>query len=534
MNKRSFKSENQASLKRNAIICGLLMVAILVLYWRVINYEFVNYDDDLYITENLYVQKGVTWEGTKWAFSFNNVVYFHPLSWLSHMLDVQLFGMAPGLHHLTSVLFHIANTILLYLFFNRMTGAAWRSALVAMLFAVHPINVESVAWVAERKSVLSAFFWMLTMYSYIRYVEQPGVLRYLWILIFFSLGLMGKPMLVTLPFVLLLLDFWPLDRINLQTHRNTDQGKANAGILAIFQTNIRNRFILEKIPLFAVSLVAIFISSIAVERLGITLSYESKPISLRLSNAVVSYFKYLAKIFWPSDLTFLYPYPRTLPTLQIIGSALILICITTGVLMKLRKAPFLGVGWFWYLGTLIPVTGLIQAGFWPAMADRFAYLPTIGIFIIVVWGISGLVKNWRFEKKLLSAAAVVTTIMLMTATWVQLGFWRNSNVLFKHALEVTENNYLVHNNLGNIYFRQGELDKAIHHYSESLRINPSFALAHNNLGAAMLRSGKIEEAIFHFRQAIILEPGNIDAQRNLKKLLKFKDLKLKAQQQQKL
>jgi hypothetical protein len=527
MNKRSFKSDNQANLKRNAIICGLLLVAILILYCRVINHEFVNYDDDLYITENPYVQKGITWEGTKWAFSFNNVVYLHPLSWLSHMLDVQLFGMAPGRHHLTSVLFHIANTILLFLLFNRMTGAAWRSAFVAMLFAVHPINVESVAWVAERKSVMSTFFWMLTIYSYIRYVEQPGVLRYLWILLFFSLGLMSKPMLVTLPFVLLLLDFWPLDRIDPKKHRDNDQRKANAGIFATFQMKISNRLILEKIPLFAVSLVAIFLSSIAVERLGITLSYVSKPISLRLSNAVVSYIKYLGKIFWPSDLTFLYPYPRTLPALQIIGSALILICLTTWVLMKLKKAPFLGVGWFWYIGTLIPVIGLVQAGFWPAMADRFAYIPAIGVFIIVAWGIPGLLKNWRYEKKLLSAAAVVTTIMLMAATWVQLGFWRNSTVLFKHALEVTENNYLVHNNMGNIYFRQEELDKAIHHYSESLRINPSFALAHNNLGAAMFRSGKIEEAIFHFRQATILEPGNIDAQRNLNKLLKFKDVTLK-------
>lgn len=527
MNKISFKSENQANLKRDTIICGLLMVAILVLYWQVINHEFVNYDDDLYITENLYVQKGITWEGIKWAFSFNDVVYLHPLSWLSHMLDVQLFGMAPGRHHLTSVLFHIANTILLFLLFNRMTNSAWCSAFVAMLFAVHPMNVESVAWVAERKSVLSAFFWMLTIYSYIRYVEQPGVLRYLWILLFFSLGLMSKPMLVTLPFVLLLLDYWPLNRIDLKKNRGADPQKPNAGIFATFQTKINNRLILEKIPLFCVSLVAILLSSIAVERLGITISYVSKPIGLRLSNAVVSYIKYLGKIFWPLDLTFSYPYPRTLPALQIIGSALILICLTTWVLMKLRKAPFLGVGWFWYIGTLIPVIGLVQAGAWPEMADRFTYIPAIGLFIIVAWGISGLVKNWHYEKKLLSAAAVVTTIMLMAATWVQLGFWRNSTVLFKHAIEVTENNYLVYNNLGNIYFRQGELDKAIHHYSESLRINPSYALAHSNLGAAMFRSGKIEEAIFHFRQATILEPGNIDAQRNLNKLLKFKDSTLK-------
>lgn len=529
MNERVLKSENYSDLKRDAIICGLLMAAILLVYCRVINHEFVNYDDDLYVTENSTVQKGITWEGIKWAFRFNKVGYLHPLSWLSHMLDVQLFGMVPGRHHLISVLFHLANTILLFMVFNRMTGAVWRSAFVAILFGVHPINVESVAWVAERKSVLSTFFWMLTIYGYIRYVEQPGVLRYLWILLFYILGLMAKPVIVTLPFVLLLLDFWPLDRIAPRTRSGADPRKPTAGILTAFQTNISNRLIIEKLPLFALSLVTIFLSSVSIERLGISLSYETKPISLRLSNAVISYVNYLGKVFWPSDLTFIYPYPRTLPTLQIIGSAFILLCITIGVLIKLRKVPFWGVGWFWYLGTLIPVIGLVQAGFWPAMADRFAYLPAIGLFIIVAWGISGLLENWHSKKKLLSAAAAGAIILLMTATWVQVGFWQNSLTLFSHAVEITENNYMAHNNLGNIYFRQGKLDLAVKHYSEALRINPGFALAHNNMGAAMLRSGKIEEALFHFRQATILEPGNIDAQRNLNKVLKFKDATMKKQ-----
>ena len=524
-----FKSENHADLMRKAIICGLLMAAILLVYYRVINHEFVNYDDDLYVTQNVNVQKGITWEGIKWAFSFNNVVYLHPLTWLSHMLDVQIYGMRSGWHHLTSLLFHLANTMLLFWVFNRMTGAAWRSGVVAILFAIHPINVESVAWVAERKSVLSTFFWMLTILSYIRYVERPGSMRYLLILLVFVLGLMAKPMLVTLPFVLLLLDYWPLNRMKFKSSGSIDKQKSRERMLPIFEKNITSRLILEKLPLFAVSLVTIFLSSISVERLGITLSYESKPITLRLTNAVVSYVDYLGKVFWPSDLTFIYPYPRTLPTLQIIGSAFILLCITIGVLIKLRKVPFLAVGWFWYLGTLIPVIGLVQAGFWPAMADRFAYLPAIGLFIIVAWGISGLAENWHSKKKLISAAAAGAIILLMTAAWVQVGFWQNSLTLFKHAIEVTENNYMAHNNLGNIYFRQGKLDQAVKHYSEALRINPGFALAHNNMGAAMLRSGKIEEALFHFRQATILEPGNIDAQRNLNKILKFKDANMKKQ-----
>ena len=524
-----FKSENHADLMRKTIICGLLMAATLLVYYRAINHEFVNYDDDLYVTQNVNVQKGITWEGIKWAFSFNNVVYLHPLTWLSHMLDVQIYGMRSGWHHLTSLLFHLANTMLLFWVFNRMTGAAWRSGVVAILFAIHPINVESVAWVAERKSVLSTFFWMLTILSYIRYVERPGSMRYLLILLVFVLGLMAKPMLVTLPFVLLLLDYWPLNRMKFKSSGSIDKQKSRERMLPIFEKNITSRLILEKLPLFAVSLVTIFLSSISVERLGITLSYESKPITLRLTNAVVSYVDYLGKVFWPSDLTFIYPYPRTLPTLQIIGSAFILLCITIGVLIKLRKVPFLAVGWFWYLGTLIPVIGLVQAGFWPAMADRFAYLPAIGLFIIVAWGISGLAENWHSKKKLISAAAAGAIILLMTAAWVQVGFWQNSLTLFKHAIEVTENNYMAHNNLGNIYFRQGKLDQAVKHYSEALRINPGFALAHNNMGAAMLRSGKIEEALFHFRQATILESGNIDAQRNLNKLLKFKDANMKKQ-----
>jgi len=405
-----------------------------------------------------------------------------------------------------------------------MTGAAWSSGVVAILFAVHPINAESVTWVAERKSVLSTFFWMLTLWSYIRYVERPGSMRYLWILLFFILGLMAKPMLVTLPFVLLLLDYWPLDRMKFKTSSAADKQKPKDGIIPAFQKKITNRLILEKIPLFAISLITIFLSSMSVERLGITLSYESKPIALRLANAVVSYSQYLEKIFWPRDLAFIYPYPHAVPVLQIIISIILLLSITTVLLLKWRSTPFFVVGWLWYLGTLVPALGLIQAGFWPAMADRFAYIPAIGLFVIVTWGISGLAKNWYYKKTILSAATSVTMILLMAATWVQVGFWHNSLTLFKHAIEVTANNYMAHNNLGNIYFRQGELDKAVNHYSEALRINPGFALAHNNMGAAMLRSGKIEEAIFHFREAIILEPDNLEALRNLQKALKLRSL----------
>jgi len=504
------------------LICLFLAIAVFIVFWQVKDHAFITYDDDEYVMNNIYVQKGLTLNGVRWAFGFNDVSYWHPLAWLSHMLDVQLYGMDAGGHHLTSVLFHLASCILLFLIFRRMTGAVWRSAFVALLFAIHPLNVESVAWVAERKSVLSTFFWMLAMYSYVRFAEQPGTLKYLWILLFFILGLTAKPMLVTLPFVLLLLDFWPLGRMNAGAQAMVGSQKSENETPFAFQIGILPRLIFEKLPFFFLAAIATFWSSVSVRRLGIVLSGESKPIGLRAANAMVSYVKYIGKLFWPLDLTFIYPYPRTIAAWQVIASVLILMSLTIGVLIKLRKAPFLAVGWFWYLGTLIPVIGLVQAGFWPAMADRFAYIPAIGLFIIVAWGISGLVKNWYYKKTLLSAAAVVTLIFLMAVAWVQVGYWRNSTLLFEHALDVTANNYLVHNNLGNLYFRQGEIEKAIKQYAESLRINPGFALAHNNLGAAMLRTGNIEKAISHFQIALRLKPDDEDFRNNLNKTLVHK------------
>jgi hypothetical protein len=524
MKKSGFKLNKPINRKRDIIICVLLAASILLIYGQVIHHEFVNYDDDLYVTKNVHVQNGLTWGGIKWAFSLNEVVYLHPLTWLSHMLDVQLYGMDPGWHHLTNVWFHIVNCILLFLILKRMTGEAWCSAFVAALFAIHPINVESVVWVAERKNVLSTFFWMLTLWCYIRYVAHPGIARYFWAFLFFILGLLTKPMLVTLPFALLLLDFWPLGRMQADKLFAVEKQRPEDGFFRIFQISIPNRLILEKIPFLAVSLVAIFLSSLSVHRLGIVLTYESNPVGIRIANAMVSYIKYLGKIFWPTNFAFIYPYPHTLPVWQVFGAVLLLICLTIFVLLKIKTAPFGGVGWFWYLGTLVPVLGLVQAGFWPAMADRFIYIPAIGIFIIIAWGASRRVNLGYQGKTVLSAAAVVIFILLMTLTWAQVGIWRNSTSLFQHAIKVTENNYMVHNNLGNIYFNQGLLDEAVKHYSESLRINPAFALAHNNLGAAMFRSGKIEDAIFHFRQAALLEPGNLDAYRNLKKMLRLRDL----------
>jgi hypothetical protein len=489
----------------------LLVLATLVAYWQVLDHSFITYDDDLYVTNNSYVLQGLNLISIKWAFSLNDAFYWHPLTWLSHMLDVELYGLNSGMHHSTNLIFHALNSILLFFVFNRMTGKLWRSAFVAACFALHPLNVESIAWVAERKNALSTLFWILTILSYTLYVERPGQLRYLSVVLCFILGLMAKPMLVTLPFVLLILDFWPLNRWRLGS---TD-----------FKLSASWHLLIEKIPLFALAFLSILVSSLSVYRLGIVTSVNLKPLGLRIANALISYVNYLGKMLWPGNMAFLYPYPLTVSVWQTIGSGFLLLFFSTTFLINLRKTPYLGVGWLWYLGTLVPVIGLVQAGFWPAMADRFTYVPAIGIFVIIAWGLPDLLAGWQSGKKILFSAAAVVLLFFMTMTSAQVKYWRDSKALYKHTLEVTKNNYLVHNNLGNVYFRNRQLPEAVYQFSEALRINPGYALAHNNLGASLILMGNIEKAIFHFQEAIKINPGLKDAQNNLKKTLAFKQKK---------
>ena len=491
----------------------LLVLATLVAYWQVMGFPFITFDDDLYVTSNYYVLQGLNPSSIKWAFSLNDTVYWQPLTFLSHMLDIELYGLNSGMHHLTNLIFHILNSLLLFFVLKRMTGALWRSAFVAACFALHPLNVESVAWLAERKNVLSTFFWMLTMLSYTLYVERPGHLRYLSLVSCFLLGLMVKPMLVTLPFVLLLLDFWPLNRWRFG-------GIDSRLCIPSWQ------LLLEKIPLFTIAFLSIWISTLSLYRLGAVTSVQLKPFGLRISNALISYVNYLGKILWPVNLAFLYPYPITVSVWQAIGLGFLLLGFSAAFLIKLDKAPYLGVGWLWWLGTLVPVIGLVQVGFWPAMADRFTYVPAIGIFVMIAWGLPRLLTGWQFRKKILGTAAAVVLIFFMTMTSFQVRYWRDSKELYEHALRVTQNNYLAHNNLGNIYFRNRQFPEAVHQFSEALRINPTYALAHNGLGAALIRMGNIEKAIFHFQEAIKLNPGLAIAQNNLRKALAFKREKI--------
>ena len=357
------------------LICLGLVISILLCYWQVRNYEFINFDDDLYVTDNRNVQAGINRSGIKWAFSFEdkNKTHWHPLSWLSHMTDIQLYGMNPGQHHLTNVIFHIFNTLLLFFVLYRMTGKVWQPAIVAALFGVHPLNVESVAWVAERKNVLSTFFFMLTLLAYALFSEKPNTFRYLLIVIFFIFGLLSKPMLVTLPFVLLLIDIWPLGRIELLQPGNK-------------RWCILGRLILEKIPLFILSGLSTFLGSASLQGLGSYISLQTAPMTLRLSNALVSYVKYMGKMIWPHNLAVFYPFPKIIPIYQTLGAFILLVWVSFMFFAAFKRRPYLTIGWLWFLGTLVPVIGLIQVGLWPALADRWAYLPMIGLLIIATWG----------------------------------------------------------------------------------------------------------------------------------------------------
>jgi len=511
------------------LICIFLVFITFCLYAQVKDHSFITYDDDLYVTKNFHVQNGLTGENIAWAFSFNDVFYWHPLTWLSHMLDCQLYGLNAGMHHLTNLILHIINSLFLFLVFKRMTGATWRSAFVAVLFALHPINVESVAWVAERKNVLSSFFWLLTMLAYVHYTKRPTFYRYLPVFLFFVLGLFSKPMLSTLPFLFLLIDYWPLGRVEFGKLCINKDGKIDKFIFLTQKGSHPFSLILEKIPLLLLSSVSILVSSASLHRFGSVISYDSIPMALRIENALVSYVKYIKNVFWPNNLAVIYPYPDMIPLWQSVSAGLLLLLITAVSVWKIRNKPYFIVGWLWYVGTLIPVIGLVQAGFWPAMADRWAYMPIIGMFIVIVWGMNDLLKEWRYKEIVFALVAGIVLSFFIMSSSQQVRYWKSSVMLYKHALDVTEGNHLIHNNLGNIYYRERKTAEAVYHYNEALRINPENALAHNNLGGAMIQAGKIERAIFHFQEALRIKPDFIVANKNLKNTLKFKNDKLKKQ-----
>jgi len=480
----------------------------LIVYAPVWHHDFVNYDDYQYVSENADVSGGLTWHGVWWAFTTGAAANWHPLTWLSHMLDVQLYGLSPGPHHLTNLLFHIANTLLLFGLLHRMTGALGRSAFVAGLFAVHPLHVESVAWVAERKDVLSTLFWMLTLSAYVAYVQRPRLRRYLVVLLFFALGLMAKPMLVTLPFVLLLLDFWPLGRMSQEPDpagRWAPSRNWRATVVPL---------VWEKLPLLALAVASSIVTFVVQRRGGSVVSLDAIPLNLRLANALVSYVAYIGKMLWPARLAVLYPYAQSLPRWEIAGAFLGLIIVSVAAIRGGLRHPYLPVGWFWYLGTLVPVIGLVQVG--PqAMADRYTYVPLIGLFILVAWGVPDMFVHWPLGSKALPVAAGLVISACAIAARGQVQYWESGTALWTHALEVTTGNYVAHTDLGVVLARQGRTDEAIREFREALRIKPGYAEGHNKLGRALAGQGKLDEAIAHYSEALRTDPAFAEARNNL-------------------
>jgi len=482
-------------LRAELSVCFFLGLLVLAIYWQVTNHSFVNWDDPAYVTKNLHIKDGFSRDSILWSFTSLHAVNWHPLTWLSHIVDVQLFGMNAGRHHLVNVCFHLINTLLLFVVLRRMTDALWKSVFVAVLFAMHPLHVESVAWVSERKDVLSTFFWMLTMWAYVRYTELPGANRYLLVVLFFALGLMAKPMLVTLPFVLFLLDYWPLKRFQF--------GQSGGG-----------RLVLEKLPLIALSAACSVVIYIAQQSGGAVVSLSLHPLTVRTANALISYIAYIGKTVWPFHLAVFYPYPHSFSWWQVAGAFLSLVSVSLLVIRSVKRRPYLAIGWLWYMGTLVPVIGLVQVGS-QAIADRYTYIPLIGLFIVIAWGIPELLARWRHKKTGLIIIAASLVFLLTANTHNQIGYWADSVSLFEHTLDVTVNNGIIHNNLGMALAKQGKTADAIAHYHEALNIDPFHARAHNNLASALYDLGRTEEAIHHYSQALKIIPTYAEAHNNL-------------------
>jgi len=490
------------------LVSLLLIVITLIAFWPVSHYEFVNYDDRTYVSENPHLRDGLTWKAVQWALSTGMATNYHeelwiPVTYLSHLVTIELFGLDPAWHHGVNVGLHVFNTVLLFLLLRRMTGKLWPSACVAALFAVHPLHVESVAWVVERKDVLSALFLMLTLLAYVRYAEQPTRPRYLAVAAALALGLMSKPMLVTVPFLLILLDYWPLNRLRVGGSNRHD-GMTTAW-----------KLVWEKIPLFG--LVAVF-SALTYFLKGegmATRSMEWFPLRVRAGNALVSYVDYIEKMIWPFGLAVFYPHPgQTLPVWRVVGAVVLLVLVSIVVFRMSRRRPYLVVGWLWYLITLLPVIGFVQIG-GQAMADRFTYVPLIGLFIMMSWGIDDLTVWWPARRAVLATSAGALLLVLLVLTRAQLSYWRNSLTLFEHALRVTANNYVAHNNLGIALYDQGRVEEAMAHYAEALRIQPNFSLAHCNLADALAKLGRFDEAKDEYARTLAINPADVRAHVNL-------------------
>jgi protein O-mannosyl-transferase len=481
-------------------ICLALIAVTAMVYAPVSHFELVSWDDPQYVGDNPHIFGGLTWQGVSWAFTAVHAGYWLPMVWLSYMLDVQINGLDAGAFHVTNLLLHLVNTILLFGLLYRLTRALGGSTFVAGLFALHPLHVESVAWVTERKDVLSTLFWLGATWAYIGWVRRPSRARYGAVLVLFALGLMAKPMLVTLPLTLLLLDFWPLGRVTAGAGR--DQRAAWL------------RLVREKLPLFAVSLASSVVAYMAQRSGGAVSDFIALPLSFRVTNALVSYVAYIGKMFWPVRLAAFYPLPQTLRAGPAAAAALILAVVSLLVLRAARGYPYLSVGWLWYLVTLMPVIGLLQVG-QQSMADRFTYVPLIGLFLIIAWGTDDLLARWPGRRIPLAATAALVLAGCAAASQAQIQYWKNSTALWAHDLEAAGENAVAHNNLARVLYEQGKFDEAVTHYTRALQIAPENADAHNNLANAFLHRGRIEEAIAQYSLALRIQPRLAEAHNNM-------------------
>ncbi len=474
------------------VISFFLVFVTALAFWQVGSSGFINFDDGLYMTGNSYVRQGITGRGIMWAFTTGHASNWHPLTWISHMVDVQLFGLRPTWHHLMNLLFHIANTVLLFFVLQRMTKALWQSAFVAALFALHPLHVESVAWVAERKDVLSTFFWVLTMGAYAGYVERPGLKRYLAVCGCFVLGLLAKPMLVTLPFVLLLLDYWPLGRLSREG-------------APVFQWATIHPLLVEKAPLLLLAGLSCVVTYSVQYHGGATWAMGILPLGARLANALVAYAAYIGKMVWPIDLAVLYPHPVWWPLWKVAVGAVMLPLLTVPAVWAGKKLPYLAVGWLWYVGTLVPVIGIVQVGS-QAMADRYAYIPLVGLFIIVAWGVPRLLARLPRRREALVALSALCLVCLFLQTWKQVSYWRDNITLYNHTLAITDRNGPIRINRGIAYWASRNYNAAIADFGKAIEVNPRVAPPYMNLGVAYNSLRDHTRAIEAFNKALELDP----------------------------
>jgi protein O-mannosyl-transferase len=532
---------SKATQQKNLIpilICLALAVLTVAAFWQLKDCGFISFDDNRYVYENAYVQSGLNWNSIGQAFTSELAKlsgHWCPVTWLSWMLDYQIFGLNPSGYHLINLLFHVMNTVLLFLIFRRMTKTLWPSAFVATLFAIHPIHVESIAWITERKDVLSTFFWMLTMGAYSYYVEHPGFRRYCFVLLFFALGLMAKSMLVTLPFVLLLLDYWPLQRFQeikpdhkvqpevsklLTSDKQKKKSKKKPAVKETLEVkkpanpeykwSLIYPLLWEKVPLFVLTILSSIAAYLAAQSADAVQSIEVLPSVVRIGNAFVSYIAYIGKMIWPNNLAVFYPHPEGLIPWQVFGSVLLLITITVAVFRMVKRFPYLATGWLWYIGTLVPVIGIVQAGV-QAMADRYTYVPLIGLFIMAAWGVPDLLKKWNYRKEILLALSALIILCLSIKTWTQVGYWQNSITLFDHTLKVTDNNWLAYNDRGIAYAVLGNYKQAIEDFGRAIEIKPGYEEAYYNRGHVYQDLRNYKQAIEDLNRAIEIKPDHAEA-----------------------